>query len=215
MMDETLTGNETYDEPSGDVEEIVDDIPQPSLVTANGLRYYAEDDITSWLSGFNTLVLKLDSIITELKSNIDYTLVDTINIGKNSTNGIILDFENFTFDNFKEIYLTTTMALSNSGNILVAVNNQTANSFTFKDYLKTGVTCVFSIIIKKSKVNNQNIECVVKVTEIASNQTSNKVTEYIAFNNVIERVENITSLKIQIGGGWSNSTDRFLKIYKK
>lgn len=215
MMDETLTGNETYDEPSGDVEEILDDIPQPSLVTPNGLRYYAEDDITSWLSGFNTLVLKLDSIITELKSNIDYTLVDTLNIGKNSTNGIILNFNNFTFDNFKEIYLTTTMALNNSGNIVIAVNNQTTNSFAFKDYFKTGVTCVYNIIIKKSKVNNQQIECIVRVTETASNQTTSKVTEYIAFNNVIENVEDITSLKIQIAGGWSNTTDRFLKIYKK
>lgn len=39
-----------------------------SLTTNHGLGYYAQNDVTSWLSGFNVLVLKLEEIITDLET---------------------------------------------------------------------------------------------------------------------------------------------------
>ena len=64
-MDETLTGDEVFDTSNNELPDLIEKVPEPSLVTENGLKYYAEDDVTSWLNGFNVLVLKLDEIITE------------------------------------------------------------------------------------------------------------------------------------------------------
>ena len=70
MMDETLTGTEEYDIPDNELPDLVDSIPEPSLITSNGFKYYDSNDITSWLHGFNVFVLAVDETVTELKETI-------------------------------------------------------------------------------------------------------------------------------------------------
>lgn len=134
-----------------------------------------------------------------------------------STDGVILDWGEVELSGeYRELRIMTVMWTSAVGNATLYINDDDSESaIKLLGLLSTNASYTYDFILKNDIWTSRYLQLDAERIMTGVNATNSGVSKYRNWssNETVPDMESVITLKLELSTGWSNSTERYVRVY--